>query len=148
VAVFQLVLPACVASIVQVPVARRLTFSPFGPEVVQTLVVFELKLTVRPEEALAASVVEPSLKLLSAGLVNAIVWLPFAGAAPGFEGEGEGAGEGAGEGVGSGSEWALVTVHDHDGGEDFVLPLAAALWRPAASSATSVNACAPGRSRL
>ncbi len=72
-AAFQLALPACVASIVHVPVARKVTFSPDGPETVQTLVVFALKLTDRPEEALAVSVVEPSPKLLSAGLVNAIV---------------------------------------------------------------------------
>src|SRR5579862_5128026 len=41
------------------------------------LAVFDSKVTVRPEVAVASTVLDPSLKLASAGLVNVIVWLPL-----------------------------------------------------------------------
>jgi hypothetical protein len=53
VAGIQSVLPACVAWIVQVPVASRVTVVPETPHI---LVVCELKLTVRPELAVALTV--------------------------------------------------------------------------------------------
>src|ERR1035438_6110141 len=53
VAAAQLVLPACVAWIVQVPAATSVTVVPETPH---TFVVCELKLTVKPEEAVALTV--------------------------------------------------------------------------------------------
>ena len=59
---------------VQVPMPMRVTCT---PEIVQTEVVFELKLTSKPEEAVAASVngAVPNARLLKAP--NVIVWLPL-----------------------------------------------------------------------
>ena len=52
-AAFQLVLPAWLALIVQVPTVTKVTVV---PETVQMLVVAEVKVTVRPEEAVALTV--------------------------------------------------------------------------------------------
>ena len=73
-AAFQLALPAWLALIVQVPTVTKVTVV---PEMVQTLVVAEVKATVRPEEAVALSVSGPSSKRLSASAVKVIVWFPL-----------------------------------------------------------------------
>ncbi len=77
-AAFQLALPACVASIVQVPGLSRVTVVPLVPEVAQTPVVFDSKPTVRPEVAVASIVIGLWSRRFSAGAVNVIVWLPLA----------------------------------------------------------------------
>ncbi len=79
VAAFHSVLPACVALMVQVPVVWNVRVSPAVPEVVQTLTVWDSKVTARPEEALALRVIGPSSSRLLAGRPSkAIVWLPLA----------------------------------------------------------------------
>src|SRR5579862_1593334 len=72
-AAFQFALPAWLALIVPAPVVWNVRISPEVPEVVQTLRVFDSKLTVRPEVALAASVMGPWSRRFSAGAVNVIV---------------------------------------------------------------------------
>ena len=51
-----MLLPACVAWMVQVPTETSVTVEPVSPDTVQTAVVCELKLTVKPEEAVALTV--------------------------------------------------------------------------------------------
>jgi hypothetical protein len=73
VAAAQFVLPACVAWIVQVPAEISVTVA---PDTVQTGVVCELKLTARPEDAVALTVgVVPKGWFESAP--NVTVWLPW-----------------------------------------------------------------------
>ena len=74
-AAFQLASPAWLALIVQVPTATKVTVV---PDTVQTPVVAELKMTVRPEEAVALTVIGPSSKRLPASPPKVIVWLPLA----------------------------------------------------------------------
>ena len=74
-AAFQLVFPAWLALIVQVPTVTKVTVV---PETVQTLVVAEVKATGRPEEAVALSVIGPSSKRLPARAPKVIVWSALA----------------------------------------------------------------------
>src|ERR1035438_8509896 len=73
VAAAQLALPACVAWMVQVPTATSVTFV---PDTVHTGAVCELKLTVKPELAMAMSVngAVPNARLER--VPKKIVWLP------------------------------------------------------------------------
>ena len=75
-AAFQFALPPWSALIVQVPVLTNAIVAPFAPPVVQTAGVDELKLTVRPELAVATTV-RLSSNRLSAKAANEIAWLPF-----------------------------------------------------------------------
>lgn len=73
VAAAQLALPACIAWMVQVPVATSVTVA---PDTVQTVVVVEAKLTARPDEAIALTLNgdAPSERLGRAPKV--MVWFP------------------------------------------------------------------------
>ncbi len=78
-AAFQLALPAWSASIVQVPAATMWTVV---PDTVQTGAVAEVKVTARPEEAVALMPKSGSPRALSARVPKAIVWLPLATVKP------------------------------------------------------------------
>ena len=67
-------LPSCVAVIEQVPTAIRVTLLPLT---VQTPGVLLVKLTGRPDEALALKAKGRSPSCLSAGLAKVIVWSLF-----------------------------------------------------------------------
>jgi hypothetical protein len=73
-AAFQLVLPAWSALIVQVPTVTKVTVV---PDTVQTLVVADVMVTARAEEAVALTVTGPWSKRLSASAAKVIVWLPL-----------------------------------------------------------------------
>ena len=66
-------LPGCVAVSEQIPAAVRVTVA---PETVQTAMEFEVRVTVRPEVAVAASPNGAVPKEVSAGCVNVIVCGP------------------------------------------------------------------------
>src|ERR1035441_6248872 len=66
-----MVLPACVAWIVQVPAATSVTVV---PDTVQTGVVCELKLTVSPELAVALTVNGAVPSVLFESVPNVMVW--------------------------------------------------------------------------
>ncbi len=71
---FQVALPAWFAVMVQVPVVRSVTLV---PETVHTAAVVELKLTARPEEAVAPMVTGESARVLLARAPKVMVWSPL-----------------------------------------------------------------------
>jgi hypothetical protein len=73
VAAAQLALPACEALIVQVPTATSVTVA---PDTVQTVVVVEVKLTARPEDAVALTVNGAVPKGSVESVPKVMVWLP------------------------------------------------------------------------
>ena len=70
-------MPAWLAVIVQVPAATRWTVAPFVPLVVQIVVVVDVKLTVRPEDAVAPTVKSAVPSVLLARAPNVMLWLAW-----------------------------------------------------------------------
>ena len=70
-------LPAWLACTVQVPVLTKMIVAPFVPPEVQTKGVVVLKLTARPDDAVALTVTGDCASVLLVSATKVTVWLAF-----------------------------------------------------------------------